>query len=322
MKSNERYFSLKVSKYHPICSNYLLTHEYRTKLLGSDLTVIPGSIAFKRQFLAAQLSLVDGLCTLANETMHTSLTLFLRQQFITAQALTADQFYEQMNTIIDRLILDTSFSFYHTLDYLQAATHGNAIMSSYVSNWQFTPSDRVNASAIRTRPVQYGNCSCAMSDQCSTPMSVNNVTFTGLAIGCLPLPVLLQSTLECFYNQTCLDALHYALFDDMSVSSLPTSVPLSSRFPSNISVRFILNELFIENWFRQTNYEKYFQICQVATCTYIYNKRADILYVITTIIGFLSGLITVFRLICPLVIVMYFMIANRIQKIQPTPTDT
>jgi hypothetical protein len=297
--------------YHPICSSSLLSRDYLEALSGDNLIVVPESTSFKGQFLASQLSLLAGFCALINQTVNISLALFLRQQFITAQMLTTDQFYEQINASINQFYLDMSLSLRHSLDYLEAITQGNAIMSSYVSNWRFIPDSVVNSSTIRTEPVWYGNCSCASSTQCSSPMIIDNITFDGLAIGCLPSTVLLQSTLECFYNQTCLDTLHHAL--SVNIPSLPVSINMSNYFPPNTTMGSLFNQLFIERWFRQYDYEAFFQTCGVSLCTYTYIQQPDIIYTVTTIISLIGGLAIVFRLICPfLVIQSIYLIINMI----------
>ena len=287
--------------------------------MGDNLLVASESTPFKRQFLASQLSLLASYCVLASTTVNNSLTLFLRQQPITAQALTTDQFANQINATINRFILDMSSSFRHSLNYFQAITHGNAMMSTYVSNWKFAPVYTSISSPIPTIPVWYGNCSCASSSQCSLPMTIDDASFLGLAIGCLPSSVLLQSTLQCFYNQTCLNSLHSALFDNMTMPSLPISINMSSHFPVNTPISSLFNELFIESWFRQYDYEDFFRACNVSKCTYTYIRRPDILYVVTTIIGLFGGLVTVLRLICPLSIKGSISFINFIRKKSSTP---
>lgn len=297
------YFSLKVIEYHPICSSSFLSRNYLEALLGNNLMIVPESTSFKRQFLVAQLSLLASYCTLIDETVNISLTLFLRQQFITAQVLTTNQFFDQINTAIDIFLPSMSLSLRHSLDYIQAITHGNTIMSTYLSNWRFIPSSVVSSSTIHTRPVWYGNCSCARSMECSLPMTIDNISFSGLFIGCLPSSALLQSTVECFYNETCLNALHFALFDSVRMISLPASINMSSYFAPSASVRSLFNELFIERWFRQYDYEAFFRTCTVQKCTYTYTQRAGIVYVVTTTIGLFGGLTIVLRLLCPLLII-------------------
>lgn len=308
------FLSLKVSNYHPICSSSFLSLDYLETLLGDSLAMV----SFTRQYLAGQLVLLSSFCTLSQQTVNDSIALFLRQQFITAQVLTVDQFEEQINESFIRFFLDLSLSLRHSLDYFQSTIHANAIMSSYASNWRFIPNSNIYSSMISTAPVSYGNCSCASAKQCSEPMIIDDVIFEGLYLGCLPSSVLLQSTFECFYNQTCLDRFHQALFTNMNISTLPMSINRSSRFPPNTSVGTLFEELFIEQWLHQYDYETFFQTCQVSMCTYNYNRRADMLYVITTMIGLIGGLHVVLYLICPVLIIIGTYLIDRIRKKRST----
>lgn len=312
---------LKVIEYHPICSSSFLSQDYLQILVGNNFLIEPESTSFKRQFLASQLSLLASYCVLTNRTVNDSLNIFLRQQLITAQTLTVDQFEKQINATINRFLLDTIFSLRHSLNYFQSIIHGNKIMSTFMSNWRLAPNPKSNNFLLHTRSVWYENCSCSISSQCSLPMTIGNKSFSGLSIGCLPSSVLLQSTFECFYNQTCVDSLHNALFDGMIIASLPVSINMSSHFPINTSIGSLFNELFIENWFRKYDYETFFRTCEVSMCTYTYIQRPDTPYVTATIIGLFGGLTVVLRLICPLLITGYIYFINFIRRKSSTSVE-
>ena len=299
------FVSLKVERYHPICSSAFLTADYLRMLMSDNLAVMPESTLFKRQFLGSQLSLLASLCKLSEQTLTASIFLFLRQQFINVQALTPQQFDEQINMNINRFYLDLSLSMRYSMDYLESMIHGNTIMTTYVSNWRFYPDTTINSSKILTEPVWYENCSCARSSQCSMPISIDNQTFPGLFMGCLPSSALLQSTYECFYNQTCIDLLHTALFNTSQTSLLPKRVNMSNRFQPNKRVVSLFDALFVESWIRQYDYEAFFQACAIPTCSYSYTRKPDLAYVITTLVGLIGGLNIILRLVCPLVVIAY-----------------
>ncbi len=48
-----------------------------------------------------------------------------------------------------------------------------------------------------------------------------------------------------------------------------------------------------------TIYERYYNQCQPAQCTYIYDTRNDVIYIVTTLFGIAGGLTTVLKLILP-----------------------
>lgn len=315
------FLSLEVAEYHPICSSSLLSKDYLERLWGENLIIISNSIEFQRQFLAAELSLLNNLCVLIKQTVNNSITNFLDQKFVSVQILTKNQFYDRINTTINQIYLDLSFSLRNTINYLQKLTHGNAIMSTYQSSWQFVPDTLIDSSIVRTKPISYGNCSCAISSQCSLPLTIENLTFPGLAIGCLPSTVLLQSTFECFYNEMCLTRFHNVFFGDITISSLPSSINISRYFPVNTPINAILDELFIERWFRQNSYETFFQTCQVSSCTYTYVVQPDIVYVVTTITGLIGGLTIISRILSPFFVLITISLINRIRKKTSIPVQ-
>ncbi len=290
--------------------------------MGNNLTLVPESTLFRRQFLAAQLSLLSSLCTFVNQTMNASLGAFNQKQFISsAQVLTIEQFHNQINSTIDQFSLEMALTLNNTLDYLQAIIHGSGIMSSYFTNWDIMPTHSDINPTFWVSPVSFGNCSCAKSSNCSQLLIIGNISFSGLYIGCLPLPTLLQSTLECFYDQTCLDTLHDSLFDNMTLEFLPVSLTKESRFPPNTSVKSIVDELFVENWSRYEDYDDYFRRCLPSICTYMKIQQFDILYVVTTIISLVGGLTIALRLICPLITRGCYYLKDKIQGRRGTNTS-
>lgn len=296
----------QIDNYHPVCSSLFVTRTYIQTMMGNNLTLVSDSKLFTRQFFAAQLSLLSSLCVIINSTVDTSIVAFYRKQLITRQALTMDQFINQMTSITDQFYLEMTRTLQNTFDYLQAIIHGDGIMSSYFTNYIIKPNPSSIDLPSLILPVTYGNCSCGTSLTCSEPMIIDNTSFAGLFIGCLPLSALLQLTLECFYNQTCLEKLHSALFDNATTKYIPTSLVAKSRFPPNTSLQLIIDELFIENWSHYADYDVYFRHCLPLNCVYIQIKKFDMLYIVTTIIGLVGGLAVVLRLTCPLLVKGYY----------------
>ena len=109
-------------------------------------------------------------------------------------------------------------------------------------------------------------------------------------MGCLPIYGLRQSTLECFYNFTCLQAL--ADFVNMTVVFDPLNVSTSSRFlpvPS-VPIGRLIDELFIETWGTTNNYSAYLTSCAPALCQYTHAEKNTIIYIVTTCLGLYGGL--------------------------------
>jgi len=135
------------------------------------------------------------------------------------------------------------------------------------------------------------------------PMSLElssgqNWIVPGMMIGCLPLESMLQSTLECIYDQTCLNK----ITETVSNESVPPLLASRTRFQSinTTKLESIAAELFIEDWRVNFSYEKYFNNCQCKICSYTLSKRFNILYSINILLTIYSGLDILLQLIIPM----------------------
>ena len=61
----------------------------------------------------------------------------------------------------------------------------------------------------------------------------------------------------------------------------------------------------IQQW-KTAVYTKFYQKCRPEYCTFTYDKRHDVLYMITTIIGFFGGSYIILQLISPLIIKFFY----------------
>ena len=112
----------------------------------------------------------------------------------------------------------------------------------------------------------------------------------GFVVGCLPIYGLRQSTLECFYNYTCLRRL--ANFMDSSFILNFANTSINSRFipVSSISIGTLIDEMFIETWQTSHNYSAYFTSCAPSSCRYTYIERDTVVSTLTTSLGLYGGL--------------------------------
>lgn len=122
----------------------------------------------------------------------------------------------------------------------------------------------------------------------------------GMKAGCIPHNSLLNSTLECFYNATCIITLTESLGDKTFPNPLDGRV--QSRFQSNMTVRSIFAELFIEDWHFRSNFTGYFSTCAPMACSYSYRERFNAVHVLITFIGFIGGVTVILRIIAPLLV--------------------
>ncbi|CAF1135271.1 unnamed protein product [Didymodactylos carnosus] len=129
----------------------------------------------------------------------------------------------------------------------------------------------------------------------------------GFYMGCHTTESLLSSTLECFFDQSCLDAINTHVYN---ISEYPFDATVlnsssKSQFTVNSTLRQIVQQLMIEEWNSEVSFDKYYNSCTPEECAYTYQKRTDLIYILTTITGLLGGLTTIFKLLIPPVVAFF-----------------
>ena len=124
----------------------------------------------------------------------------------------------------------------------------------------------------------------------------------GFRVGCTIMGALLSSSLQCLFEQSCLDTL-YTLIHSTSMNPVNVTAMLydstQSQYSVTTKIEDIVNNLMIENWNPKISFNLYFKQCSPQRCTYTYSKQADLHYVIATIFGLVGGLSTLFRILAP-----------------------
>lgn len=185
-----------------------------------------------------------------------------------------------------------------------------------------------------------GDCICTQTqslkdESCRGPSGIYEGEFDANTIGiddwrvptmripdfvssCMPVDACLLSSLECFYNQSCVNALSpyrkltNGLMKNMTALN-SDNASLFSRYNKSTRIKVIVDELMVEKWFIEENYTKYFEQCAPATCNYLAYVYPDLLKVLDTFIGLLGGLCTGLGIIIPLLVRFIR------QRLQPPP---
>jgi hypothetical protein len=86
-----------------------------------------------------------------------------------------------------------------------------------------------------------------------------------------------------------------------------------SRSLPNTTINEILDRLMVEEWRWSPAYPNYFAACHPKECTYTVIGRNDAIYIVTTVIGLIGGLVTILKLVIPRAVslVMYILKRSR-----------
>ncbi|CAF1342020.1 unnamed protein product [Rotaria sp. Silwood1] len=302
----KEFIELKVS-YHEVCTSDFISQQWFDYLYNKQRIN-------DRNFLATasiQFQVLASLCKLTQETINISLTQFYSTKFISGQLNLNETFQKQINSILKIFQRSISQTFKRTLDMIHEVIHGNFYMTIFQTNWKFTVLERKRFSPFYTNPLTYNNsCNCGTSSKCSEKVILNNSIIDGLVIGCYPFESMLQSSLQCLYNQTCLELilLYFKVQSDNITFNILSSI---NQYGIDEKVEHMVDRLFVDQWYIDYSYEKYFQQCYPTFCTYSYIQYFNIFYIITTILSLYSGLTITLTLIIPFIIHILFRLFYR-----------
>ncbi|CAF4179203.1 unnamed protein product [Adineta steineri] len=273
---------------------------------------------------APSFQLLTQFCSLTKEIINDSLVEFENTEFISSDLLLEEDLRLQADILSTNFISSTERSFARELALIRFTTQGNQIITGTYANFGLPISDETingtNITVVDIVPGYFINtegipCFCARSSMCSQSMGIYSLdhvhglyiplyTIPSFYIGCLPIESVLQSTLECFYdNNICLEIIlsYYANFS-FFINITGLNALQSSRFPLNATIETLAYELFVEQWYTNISYTSYFTSCAPQSCIYTFIQRKSFLNVITSLLSIYGGLSVVLRLIVPLLV--------------------
>ncbi|CAF0990012.1 unnamed protein product [Adineta steineri] len=308
--------------FHQICSSDLISNEWRLNItanLISNLSVY--NHRDYRLFLSTHLQFLNGLCQLSMQTVNQSIQQSLSSLMITKQLLSEENFNLHINSMINEAKSNAPSTFIRLFSLLQATNHGNAIVSAYGTNYQYLAADDSTfQSILYTQAMIYDdNCSCQLNSTCiinASFIEINStqpITIKGLKMGCTPSESLLASTLECFYDQSCINLIQTMAGYNKNITPIPLNIT-NSRFLMNMTVMNLINDLFVEKWSAIMNYSSYFYKCSPMICSYTYIQQLDSFYTLTYLLGLYGGLTIVLKWISPKIVYFISKIYQRRKK--------
>jgi hypothetical protein len=290
--------------FHQVCTSDFITEDWINYLLSST-EVFSLNYGDFRWTAPYSFQALRAFCELINTTISNSLDQFYSSKYVGAYVIPSKLFLSQVQALIDQFILTTTNNFLLSLSMVRDTTQDNALLSGTQMNYYLLYSQDSYRTFISQRCV-YGDCGCDFSATCVYQSTIQNyysttVLFTipGFYVGCYVIESLLKSTLECFYNQTCISILQSFCTSLIEINVTALDPSLSSQYFVNSTIQELVNNLMVEEWNSPETYNIYYGECQPAQCIYTYTARNDLIYIVTTLIGLLGGLITVLKLVVP-----------------------
>ena len=310
------------ANFHRICSSDFVTDRWVQTLFSN----FSESHFYKSDIRAtgsAHFQALASLCHLSAKSVSDSLTSFYSTSFVSSKVLYQDYLRSTTEASMKHFQLTAPFVFQSQLQLISDMMFGNQLVPALPTtfslyNYGDQTSDQMSVSLqhAQYRTTGGSNCSCPSTFNCREALGIyfqdmddssNSLSvplllleIPGLWAGCTVTHSLLQSTLECFYNQTCLNTILSHLSTHETFTAM--SIDEKSVFRSNSTVQSIVDSMMVEEWTQSVSYENYFAQCRPITCTYTKVERRHLIYIITKIIGLLGGLTMILGVIIPLIV--------------------
>ncbi|CAF1351615.1 unnamed protein product [Adineta steineri] len=287
------------------------------------------------------------MCSLSENLLNSSLSVWLQRDFVTARVITRNEFHAQINGSLEEFKRTISNELVLLFKLMQVTNLANQLATTQSSNWKFIVNSIYNGFShdsidsidpkfyqdqlyALTLPRTYNeeNCSCVSQSNCNKfttfPYMVSNQsinqTLPNFLSGCLPLDAMLQSSFSCFYNQTCLSLLQILIY---YAKPFPIKTLIaSSSSSSNRTVETILAQLFVEEWVQNVSFDHYYEECAPKLCQYSHPLPFNGAYFLTKIFSILGGLSKILRYIVSFIAMIVIKLVNRRRKRRVAPYPT
>ncbi|CAF1430573.1 unnamed protein product, partial [Adineta steineri] len=193
---------------HQVCLSYLIKPEW---MMHSDSqswaaqNILDYRIAARKQFQTLAI-----LCEQAKSIINDALEIFLQTQLVNSQIISEDLFTDKMNHITESWKNSTIIQFKSRMELIRITTMANQLMTPLNTLFK----KNLTTHELITEPQKFGECTCGTTNHtCIEPMKIyekvgNNFaekyTIPNFFVGCYPIEALFSSTLECFYNESCM----------------------------------------------------------------------------------------------------------------------
>ncbi|UJR06812.1 hypothetical protein I4U23_011099 [Adineta vaga] len=274
---------------------------------------------------------IQGGCSVLDSN---AIDQFHYDTYINIQLISKSDFHNQIHNIILQFQNVTLIKFSRNFKLIRDILNGNAFISSHSLNWEWWRDLTRIFYTLPTRPIIMNDgCSCGTRSDCTESAGIYDEEYTnqeifsipGWNIGCSVIETVLYSSLECFFEQNCTELLLLHIAENnnenprINVSIIDSS--LKSRFPRNIRIENIIDQLFVEEWKIDTSYSSFYNQCAPISCTYQIERDNYFIYTASKILGLYGGLSLTLRFTIPIIIKIIFQIRNRCQRNTIIPTE-
>lgn len=301
---------------HPVCSS-VFTSETWINFLSNPLIGYFYQSDF-RSSASGQFQLLAALCSSVKRTIDDSINDHLSETLLTPQILSPVSLSVQAEAQSLFWQISMRNSFRRLLELVRQTTLSNslqpALQTSKMHLLHVYPDGMLDAYPLETiwQINSRQECFCGSSATCSLPSNFYNRSsyetegyfqsfrstlgnVPGFVAGCYALESLLQSNLQCFFNQSCLQTVLRFFLSRNSTNFYALQADQTQYSPST-TLEALVSELFIEHWSSNNSFTDYYSQCAPISCARQVTERNRPLYILTTLLGLYGGLTVALRL--------------------------
>lgn len=261
-------------------------------------------------------------CSIAQSTISATYRTFSNNKLVSSKVISEPLLRAQAQAAVDNYISNIRTEFLRSFSMLRTTLYMNQFASGLGDNVKFTVTlegtinvdEGVLAIPDPRHPYSYtSSCECiALGVKCGLFQNFYNssrdkhpVTITSLITRCFPLDSVLTSTLECWFDQDCLNLVlsNMVISNDSEMTNVKhLNSNITSRFEINSTVESIVNEFFIENWTVIISYENFYKTCASTSCSYNIDERFDFYIIIPILLSAYSVISKCLYIFIPLII--------------------
>ena len=302
--------------YHEVCDSGFLKQAWIDAIYGANISFILSNDV--RTTMSNFWQLVRSFCDLSKSLLVDVYTDFNATLLLSPTVQSIDLLQATIDSSLNFSLTSASSSLKRNLLITRGSTIGNGLFSGLATNYYFhfvhdSIDDDDLFIQLDVNSFQDG-CSCSNFNGCPQSMGIflhnDSSSWTnipGMVFDCLPLDATLASSLQCFYDTSCLSQIQYK--ESTELISQPLS--LTSRFAHNTSLQILLDELMIEKLSTTVLFSSYYNQCAPISCSYSYTRKYDVLFILTLVFSIFGGVSVVLRLVALLVIKFVYKIRHR-----------
>ena len=120
------------------------------------------------------------------------------------------------------------------------------------------------------------------------------------------------SALLCFFSQSCVNRTVELLSQDATLTIATPSLAINtSQYSPDTLMRTVIDDLMIDRWNDEIDYERYYSQCKPLQCSYTIAMRGNLLYIFSIIVGIFGGLTIFLKLLSKIIVTI---VRNRMRS--------